>query len=65
MSTKEKGYPFILGRPWLMRMQALQDWESGKLICKNDNHRKVVFDMKEQHQEDIREESSQGETKDD
>ncbi|RYA73748.1 hypothetical protein DD595_24825, partial [Enterobacter cloacae complex sp. 4DZ3-17B2] len=62
MSTKGSGYPFILGRPWLMKMRALQDWESGKLICRNDNHKKVVFDMKEQRQEELHEESSQSET---
>ena len=35
------------------------------MICKNDNHRKVVFDMKEQHQEELHEESSQSESGDD
>ena len=25
MSTKGNGFPFIIGRLWLMRMQALQD----------------------------------------
>ncbi|MCO5602162.1 hypothetical protein L7F22_056290 [Adiantum nelumboides] len=43
----------------------VQDWESGKLICKNDNHKKVVFDMKEQRQEELHEESSQSESYDD
>ncbi|MCO5570181.1 hypothetical protein L7F22_023899 [Adiantum nelumboides] len=31
MSTKGEGYPIILGRPWLMAMQARQDWCIGML----------------------------------
>ncbi|MCO5585721.1 hypothetical protein L7F22_039657 [Adiantum nelumboides] len=31
MPTKEEGYPIILGRPWLMAMQARQDWGIGML----------------------------------
>ncbi|MCO5574642.1 hypothetical protein L7F22_028431 [Adiantum nelumboides] len=27
MPTKGEGYPIILGRPWLMAMQARQDWD--------------------------------------
>ena len=65
MSTKGNGYPFILGRPWLMRMRALQDWENEKLICKNGNHKKIIFYMKGQWQEEIDGESSQGETDED
>ena len=33
MSSKGNGYPIILGRPWLMKMRAKQDWEIGELIC--------------------------------
>ncbi|MCO5601685.1 hypothetical protein L7F22_055808 [Adiantum nelumboides] len=31
MPTKGEGYPIILGRPWLMAMQARQDWGIGML----------------------------------
>ncbi|MCO5548816.1 hypothetical protein L7F22_002278 [Adiantum nelumboides] len=31
MPTKGEGYPIILGRPWLMAMQARQDWGTGML----------------------------------
>ena len=29
-----EGYPIILGRPWLIAMNARQDWEKGTLILK-------------------------------
>ena len=32
MPSKGEGYPIILGRPWLIAMQAKQDWETGHLI---------------------------------
>ena len=32
MSSKGNGYPLILSRPWLIKMQAKQDWEIGELI---------------------------------
>ncbi|MCO5607243.1 hypothetical protein L7F22_061436 [Adiantum nelumboides] len=31
MPTRGEGYPIILGRPWLMAMQARQDWGTGML----------------------------------
>ncbi|MCO5572232.1 hypothetical protein L7F22_025984 [Adiantum nelumboides] len=31
MPTKGEGYPIILGRPWLMAMQARQNWCTGML----------------------------------
>ncbi|MCO5548479.1 hypothetical protein L7F22_001938 [Adiantum nelumboides] len=31
MPTKGEGYPIILGRPWLMAMQARQNWGTGML----------------------------------
>ncbi|MCO5564468.1 hypothetical protein L7F22_018129 [Adiantum nelumboides] len=31
MTTKGEGYPIILGRPWIMAMQARQDWGTGML----------------------------------
>ncbi|MCO5574351.1 hypothetical protein L7F22_028134 [Adiantum nelumboides] len=62
MSAKGNGYSIILGRPWLMQVQALQDWETGRLICRNDNHRRIVYNMKEQRQEDIQVESTPSDT---
>ena len=32
--AKGEGYPIILGRPWLIAMNARQDWEKGTLILK-------------------------------
>ena len=29
-----EGYPVILGRPWLIAMNARQDWEKGTLVLK-------------------------------
>ena len=34
MPSKGEGYPVILGRPWLIAMQAKQDWETGLLVLK-------------------------------
>ncbi|MCO5562072.1 hypothetical protein L7F22_015698 [Adiantum nelumboides] len=45
-----------------MQMQALQDWETGRLICRNDNHKRIVYNMKEQRQEDIQVESTPSDT---
>ena len=36
MSSKGNGYPLILGRPWLIKMQAKQDWKIGELINKQE-----------------------------
>ena len=58
MSAKGNGYPLILGRPWLIKVGALQDWETGKLICRHEDRRKVVYNMKEQKQEEIQHEST-------
>ena len=30
--AKGEGYPIILGRPWLIAMNARQDWEKSTLI---------------------------------
>ena len=32
--AKGEGYPIILGRPWLIAMNARQDWKKGTLILK-------------------------------
>ncbi|MCO5599976.1 hypothetical protein L7F22_054083 [Adiantum nelumboides] len=62
MSAKGNGYSIILGHPWLMQMRALQDWETGRLICRNDNHKRIVYNMKEQRQEDVQVESTPSNT---
>ncbi|MCO5571616.1 hypothetical protein L7F22_025362 [Adiantum nelumboides] len=45
--------------------ESKEDWKTGKLICRNDHHKKVVFDMKDQQQEDSQGESSLSETEED
>ena len=32
--AKGEGYPIILGRPWLIAMNARQDWEKGTLVLR-------------------------------
>ena len=32
LPAKGEGYPIILGRPWLIAMNARQDWEKGTLM---------------------------------
>ena len=67
MPSKGEGYPIILGRPWLMAMQATQDWEAGLLVMKTPEkggarQKKVVFNMREGCQESLEWESSEDET---
>ena len=50
--AKGEGYPIILGRPWLIAMNAKQNWEKGTLVLKpqgkGDRPRQViVYNMKE------------------
>ncbi|MCO5586897.1 hypothetical protein L7F22_040842 [Adiantum nelumboides] len=63
--AKGNGYSIILGHSWLMQIQALQDsiWETRRLVCTNDNHKRIVYNMKEQGQEDIQVESTPSDTK--
>ncbi|MCO5563792.1 hypothetical protein L7F22_017440 [Adiantum nelumboides] len=42
--SKGKGYPLILGRPWLMEVNADQKWGSGKLVLQKG--KRIVYDMK-------------------
>ncbi|MCO5597264.1 hypothetical protein L7F22_051340 [Adiantum nelumboides] len=44
MPSKGKAYPLILGRPWLMEVNADQKWGSGKLVLQKD--KRIVYDMK-------------------
>ncbi|MCO5591571.1 hypothetical protein L7F22_045558 [Adiantum nelumboides] len=62
MSAKGNGYSIILDCPWLMEMRALQDWETGRLICRNENHKRIVYNTNEQRQEDIQVESTPSDT---
>ena len=54
ISAKGEGYPIILGRPWLVAMNARQDWEKGTLILMPPGQRPgevIVYNMKEGRQE--------------
>ncbi|MCO5568794.1 hypothetical protein L7F22_022494 [Adiantum nelumboides] len=42
--SKGEGYPLILGRPWLMEVNADQKWGSGKLVLQKG--KRIVYDMK-------------------
>ncbi|MCO5603194.1 hypothetical protein L7F22_057341 [Adiantum nelumboides] len=44
MPPKGEGYPLILGRPWLMEVNADQKWGSGKLVLQKG--KRIVYDMK-------------------
>ena len=63
MPSKGEGYPIILGRPWLILLNAKQDWETGLLTLKpqhldGSKSRRVVYDMKEGKQESLEMETS-------
>lgn len=61
--AKREGYPIILGRPWLMAMNARQDWEKGTLILKPPGKKQgetIVYDMQEGRQQCLEEDSSKG-----
>ncbi|MCO5585807.1 hypothetical protein L7F22_039740 [Adiantum nelumboides] len=42
--SKGEGYPLILGKPWLMEVNADQKWTSGKLVLQKG--KRIVYDMK-------------------
>ncbi|MCO5596828.1 hypothetical protein L7F22_050898 [Adiantum nelumboides] len=44
MPSKGEGYPLILGRTWLMEVNADQKGESGKLVLQKG--KRIVYDMK-------------------
>ena len=51
IQSKGEGYPIILGRPWLIAMNADQKWGTGTLVLKPENakgvnSRRVLFDMR-------------------
>ena len=48
--TKGEGYLVILGRPWLIAMNARQDWEKGTLVLNPPGQslgKAIVYNMKE------------------
>ena len=64
--AKGEGYPIILGRPWLIAMNARQDWEKGTLVLKpprkGDNPRgTIVYNLREGRQENLSLETSKDE----
>ena len=63
IQSKGEGYPIILGRPWLIAMNADQKWGSGTLVLKPETERgtcsqRVTYDMKSGKELDIRYETT-------
>ena len=64
--AKGEGYPIILGGPWLIVMNARQDWEKGTLVLKpprkGDKPRgTIVYNLREGRQENLILETSKNE----
>ncbi|MCO5596850.1 hypothetical protein L7F22_050920 [Adiantum nelumboides] len=59
MPSKGEGYPLILGRPWLMEVNADQKWGSGKLVLQKG--KRIVYHMKLGKQSNICFETSKDE----
>ena len=58
---KGEGYPIILGRPWLIAMNARQDWEKGTLVLNPPGRnlgKAIVYTLKEGTQESLEEETT-------
>ena len=59
LPAKGEGYPIILGRPWLIAMNARQDWEKGTFVLKpqgkgdNKPGQVIVYNMREGRQENL------------
>ena len=54
--AKGEGYTIILGRPWLIAMNARQDWEKGTQILNPPGQnlgRAIVYNLKEGTQESL------------
>ena len=57
-----EGYPVILGRAWLIAMNARQDWEKGTLVLKPPGQKPrevIVYNMKNGKQEFLEVETSE------
>ena len=66
LPAKGEGYPIILGRPWLIAMNARQDWEKGTLVLKPQGKgdrpgQVILYNMKEGKQESLELETSEDE----
>ncbi|MCO5554226.1 hypothetical protein L7F22_007754 [Adiantum nelumboides] len=66
LPTKGEGYPIILGRPWLIAMNARQDWESRTLLLKPPREEGksiqiIVYNVKEGRKESLKLETSEDE----
>ena len=63
LPAKGEGYPIILGRPWLMKMNVGQDWEIGTLLLKppggkGKSGQAIRYNMKEGKRESLELEST-------
>ena len=63
IQTKGEGYPIILGRPWLIAMNADQKWGAGTLVLNPNelngkNSQKVTYDMRKGKELDLRYETT-------
>ena len=56
MATKGEGYPIILGRPWLIAVNADQKWGAGTLVIKKNGP--IVYDLKQGRQVDMKYEAT-------
>ncbi|MCO5560157.1 hypothetical protein L7F22_013764 [Adiantum nelumboides] len=66
LPTKGEGYPIILGGPWLIAMNARQDWESRTLLLKpprkeGKSIQTIVYNVKEGRNESSELETSEDE----
>ncbi|MCO5605063.1 hypothetical protein L7F22_059241 [Adiantum nelumboides] len=64
--ARGEGYPIILGRPWLIAMNARQDWESRTLLLKpprkeGKSIQTIVYNVKEGRKESLELETSEDE----
>lgn len=61
--SRGKGYPIILGRPWLIAIKADQRWGTGKLVLRpaqegKSRRKAITYDLKQGKQLDIECETS-------
>ena len=67
LPAKGEGYPIILGRPWLIAMNARQDWEKGTLVLKPQGKgdrpgQMIVYNTREEEKESLELETSEDES---
>ncbi|MCO5551799.1 hypothetical protein L7F22_005301 [Adiantum nelumboides] len=66
LPARGEGYPIILGRPWLIAMNARQDWKSRTLLLKpprkeGKSIQTIVYNVKEGRKESLELETSEDE----